>query len=99
MDAGAPSRSSSAYRAVDRRPRIAAECLRRNSLFKVSGFKFQVRPPDLEPETWNLKLFQAVRLVASQRKVLAQRMSLPVLGQKDAPQVRMIVKDDSKQIV
>src|SRR5882762_3618093 len=43
--------------------------------FRVSSFKFQ-KPglfKNLELETRNLKLFQRIRLVAAQRKVLTQR--------------------------
>src|SRR5207253_6255859 len=44
-------------------------------------------------------LLQRIRLVTSQRKVLSQSMSLPVVGQEDAAQIWMIAEDHSKQIV
>src|SRR2546423_11109719 len=44
-------------------------------------------------------LFQAVRLVTSQRKIFSQRMSLPIVRQKNAAQIGMIVENYSKQIV
>src|SRR6266849_7335402 len=68
---------------------------------QVSGLKSQVSGliRNLRLETCNLRLFQAVRLVTSQRKVFSQCVPLPGIGQQYAAQVRMIVKDDSKQIV
>ena len=44
-------------------------------------------------------LFQAVRFVTSQGKIFSQRMSLPIIGQKYATQVRVIIENHSKQIV
>src|SRR5919107_532662 len=41
---------------------------------------------------------QAVRLVAAQREVLAERVPLPVVGQEDAAQVRVTVEDDAEHV-
>src|SRR4026208_1363142 len=49
-------------------------------------------------DTDKLRLLQAVRLVASQRKIFPQRVSLPVVRQQDASQIGMAVEDDAKQI-
>src|SRR5438128_10231517 len=67
----------------------------------VSGFKFQVSCSrrNLKRETLNLKLLQRIRLVTSQGKIFSQRVSLPIVGQKDAAQIRVIIKNHSKQIV
>src|SRR5882762_10489723 len=46
-----------------------------------------------------LKLFQTVRFITSQRKILSQRMALPVVRQENAAQVRMTVKDHAEQII
>src|SRR6267143_2296316 len=64
--------------------------------FQVSGFK--VPHENLRLETSNLKLLQRIRLVATQRKILPQRVSLPVVRQKNPAQVRMSIKNYSKEI-
>src|SRR2546423_743121 len=48
---------------------------------------------------WPCSLLQRIRLVTSQRKIFSQRMSLPIVRQKNAAQIRMIVENYSKQIV
>src|SRR6185503_13633061 len=42
--------------------------------------------------------FQAVRFITAQRKVLAQRVSLPIVRQQNTTQIRMVVENDAKQI-
>src|SRR5574341_124056 len=74
---------------------LAVEALMK---FRVSSFEFRVRF-NSKPETLNSKLFQAVRFIASQRKILPQCMSLPVVGQKNAAQIGMTVEDHAEQIV
>src|ERR1044072_428708 len=44
-------------------------------------------------------LFQAIRLVTSQRKIFSQRISLPIVRQENATQIRVIIENHSKQIV
>src|SRR5215208_7498156 len=41
---------------------------------------------------------QAVRLVAAQREVFAERVPLPVVGQEDAAQVWVSVEDDAEHV-
>src|SRR6266446_9930890 len=64
--------------------------------FQVSGFK--VPHENLRLETSNLKLLQRIRFIATQRKILAQCVTLPVVRQKNPAQVRMFIKNDSKEI-
>src|SRR5436190_22913225 len=47
---------------------------------------------------WDQSL-QAIRLIPSQRKIFSQRMPLPIVGQQDAAQIRMLVEDHTEQIV
>src|ERR1700754_3768766 len=49
-------------------------------------------------DTDKLRLLQTIWLVTSQRKILAQRVSLPIVRQQNAAQIRMSVEDDAKQI-
>src|SRR6185436_7405677 len=42
--------------------------------------------------------FQAIRLITSQRKIFPERVSLPVIRQEDASQIRMPVENHTKQI-
>ena len=49
--------------------------------------------------TLDIGLFQAIRLVPAQRKILAQRMALPIVRQENSSQIRMIVKNNSEQVV
>src|SRR5713101_7512019 len=44
-------------------------------------------------------LFQAIRLITSQRKIFPERVALPIVGQKYAPQIGMADENHSKQIV
>src|SRR5712691_2672586 len=64
--------------------------------FQVSGFKMPHE--NLRLETSNLKLLQRIRLIAAQRKILAQGVSLPIVRQKNPAQVRMSIKNYSKEI-
>src|SRR2546425_1023682 len=45
------------------------------------------------------KLFQTVRLVPAQRKIFPQSVTLPIVRQEYAPQIRMTVKNYAEQIV
>ena len=47
----------------------------------------------------SFELRQAVRLISAQWKILAQRMASPIIRQKNAAQIGMSVKNDSKQII
>src|ERR1051326_1182868 len=52
-----------------------------------------------KPKTRNSSpLFQTVRFVTSQGKIFTQSVALPVIRQKNAAQIRMIVKDHTEQI-
>src|SRR5713226_3923043 len=58
------------------------------------------RPPLTPPKGRGINtLFQAVRFITAQRKILAQRMALPIIRQEYATQVRMTIEDNAKQIV
>src|SRR5438876_4953688 len=50
-------------------------------------------------ETLIANLSQAVRLISTQRKVLAQRMTFPIIRQKYAAQIRVPIEDHAEQIV
>src|SRR5439155_4654022 len=47
----------------------------------------------------NPQSLQAIRLVPSQRKIFSQSVTLPVIRQKEAAQIRMSVEDYPKKIV
>src|SRR5436190_19630020 len=49
-------------------------------------------------DTDKLRLLQTIWLIASQRKILAQRVALPVVRQQDAAQIGVTVEDHAKQI-
>src|SRR5438552_16551088 len=58
------------------------------------------RPPLTPPKGMGTNtLFQAVRLITSQRKIFPERVALPIVGQKYAPQIGMAVENHAKQIV
>src|SRR4026209_123906 len=42
--------------------------------------------------------FQTVRLVSTERKILPQRMALPIVREKNPSQIRMAVENHPKQI-
>src|SRR6185295_12042868 len=69
-------------------------------LITVSSFEFQVSSSAVNAKlgTPNSKLFQRIRLIATQRKIFAQRVTLPVVGQKYPAQIRMTLKDDAEEI-
>ena len=46
----------------------------------------------------DLDSFQAIRLVSAERKILPQRMSLPIIRQQNSPEIRMAVKNHSEQV-
>src|SRR6185369_94217 len=46
-----------------------------------------------------LVLFQAVRFVPAERKVFTKRIALPIFRQQNSSQIRMTVKNHSKQII
>src|SRR5689334_14550359 len=66
--------------------------------FRVSGFGFRVRF-NSKLETLNSRLSQRVWFISSQRKILSQCVSLPIIWQENAAQIGMSVKNDAKQIV
>ena len=43
-------------------------------------------------------LLQAIGFVPTQREILTQRISLPIIGEQNATQIRMAVKDHAKEI-
>src|SRR2546428_4685802 len=45
------------------------------------------------------ELFQAVGFITTQRKILAQCVPLPVVGQKNSSEIGMALEDHSKEII
>src|ERR1051325_946283 len=60
---------------------------------------FRVNPwPQIYTENTDQHSFQTVRFVTSQWKILAQRMSLPIIRQENASQIRMAVENHAKHV-
>src|SRR5712691_3369237 len=58
------------------------------------------RPPLTPPKGRGTNtLFQAIRFIASQRKIFSERVALPIIRQEDATQIGMSVENHTKQIV
>src|SRR5688572_25289605 len=55
-------------------------------------------PTRIQIGNWQSALLQAVRFITAQRKILAQRVSLPILRQQNAAQIRMPIKNDAKHV-
>src|SRR6266850_1172626 len=49
-------------------------------------------------QTKNQPLFQAIRFIPPQRKVLAQGMALPIIRQKNSSQIGMFVENNTEEI-
>src|SRR5215210_3228078 len=47
---------------------------------------------------WTLDLSQTVRFIPAQRKIFAERVAFPIVGQQDATQIRVAVEMDAEQV-